>query len=72
MSALDDAKENLYWEQVVQGMVIAVKILKAQERLERVAVYKRWEKHWRTRLAKMLCQIASRLALPEPEREEAK
>ena len=67
MSAIDEVREDFYWEQVGQGMIIAAKLFKARERLEQNAAHKQWEKHWRTRLAKVLCYIASRLALPEPK-----
>ncbi len=68
ISAIDDIHESMYWERVGQGMMIAVKLFRAQERLERVAAHERWEKYWRTRFAKMLRRIANRLVLPEPNK----
>ena len=58
MSVIDDIQEDLYWNRVERGMIIATRLCKAQERLERVAAHEQWEKHWRTRLAKVLRQMA--------------
>ncbi len=69
MSTLDDVKARLYWERVERGIIVAVKLLGAQERLEQAAAHKRWERHWRTRFAEALHQLADKLTLPEPMEE---
>jgi len=62
----EDARDMAYWEPAMQGLQIAVRLAKMQERQEMVKTHNRWQNHWRTRLSGWLHSLASNIELPEP------
>ena len=66
MSAIDDIHEDLYWQGFERGRTHAARLVKAHEQAAHIIVHRRWENHWRTRVAGGLRRLADRLALPEP------
>lgn len=62
----EEAKEHMAWEPVFRGMRIYIRAMREAKHQEQIRTHARWERHWRTRLAKRLRAWASRLDLPEP------
>ena len=62
----EDAREEMIWEGIEQGLRAATRIAKEYKRQEVIKKHQHWECHWRTRLSNWLRLFANKIELPEP------